>query len=271
MKSVTLLLPDEALCVCLDSLRRSRCSASTCVCLSVRVQCQLPGMARTCFPQRNSQKAFILKLWLFLCCSGHFGKCSGIQEETFRDVSPPPLLQKHVLCHFVKLLFFTPLLSFNVIYFSFSTHRSPRHVKHLPTMSWWVWTCACVCVCVVRVWLCAQMRPSRKLLKTLLTSGIPFIMPWFFLELWQNHTQGALWGCCWRSKVRCYNHKSFLRFPQREILAVQLKLDTLCVLSSTVDVIRTSWWWCRQWRCWWWWLWCHEKAGFFAFQVPVSH
>lgn len=114
----------------------------------VRVQCQLPGMARTCFPQRNSQKAFILKLWLFLCCSGHFGKCSGIQEETFRDVSPPPLLQKHVLCHFVKLLFFSPLLSFNVIYFSFSTHRSPRHVKHLPTMSWWVWTCACVCVCL---------------------------------------------------------------------------------------------------------------------------
>lgn len=215
---------------------------------------------------------------LFWSC-GYFCAVQGIlgNAQAFRrkhsEMSLPLRFCKNMSS--VILLNYSSSLLFSLL--MWSTFLSPLTGHHVMSNIYQLWAgeCehvhVCVCVCVVRVWLCAQMRPSRKLLKTLLTSGIPFIMPWFFLELWQNHTQGALWGCCWRSKVRCYNHKSFLRFPQREILAVQLKLDTLCVLSSTVDVIRTSWWWCRQWRCWWWWLWCHEKAGFFAFQVPVSH
>lgn len=67
-----------------------------------------------------------------------------------------------------------------------------------------------VSVMCARVWICAQMRQSWKIS---LTSEIPLIMPWSFLELWQNHSP---WGCCWRSKVRRCNHKSFLPFPKRK-------------------------------------------------------
>lgn len=217
-----LWLGDTHEATCKTKCLKSQSEASSCL----SPQCQLPGMARDVFSHRETFKrpplfgggGFLL---LLLSC-GYFcsAECILGNTQAFRRKCSLPLKKKKKLPKSVSLSYFSgmSLFVFSSLYmiymnsffiypwFSSHLHRSPRHVKHPPTMNWWVFAWkflhARTCVCVGPLW---------KLLKTLLTCVDPSpltpapIIRRFFLELWQKepHAANALSGRCRRSEVTC--------------------------------------------------------------------
>lgn len=95
---------------------------------------------------------------LFMSCWGQFGKCWGIQEAIFQDVTSstprmPPWnhCQPSVCC----------TCSWSLC---FSFCRSPHHVRRLQTMSWWVWKHPCLC--------CGKCLPFAPLVQLSWKNGV---------------------------------------------------------------------------------------------------
>lgn len=121
----------------------------------------------TCFPTEKHLKgslSFSPSLPLSRCSAplrlscGYFssaqcilGKYSGIQEEEMFTIPPPQKREKSKVsnstCFSLSVSVFKSNFPSVDSWFSF-IHRSPRHVRHPPTMNWWVRASLCVCVSV---------------------------------------------------------------------------------------------------------------------------